>query len=219
MTSCAIRAAGGASATHGDLAVTSKNTDPDSCTAERTSDSASVLIAKTLRRTTALSAAHPDTEAGSQDGRATTIAGLDVRARGPANQEAHEMSRWLTPAALICTLPMKYRQVGTAQLVRYALATFSCFCGERYQSTAATSSSAGTSPIKWPSSCPSYVACAAMMPACTMLDQIVNEIRLDFQKDCAPQQSDKRREPRRPRRSSGNNIGHGRRATAIQKAK
>src|SRR5215472_11581546 len=100
MTSAAIRAAGGASATHGDLAVTSKNTDPDSCTAERTSDSASVLIGRTPRRTRALSAPRP--KARSQNGGATTIAGLDVRARGPANQEAHETSRWLTPAALIC---------------------------------------------------------------------------------------------------------------------
>src|SRR5262245_1258515 len=112
MTSCAIRAAGGASATHGDLAVTSKNTDPDSCTAERTSDSTSVLIARTLRRTTALSATHPDTEAGSQDGRATTIAGLDVRARGPASDEPYEKSRWITPAAPIRILLMGYRCVG-----------------------------------------------------------------------------------------------------------
>ena len=44
MTSEAICAAGGASATQGDVAVTSKNTDPDKCTAERTSDNASVLI-------------------------------------------------------------------------------------------------------------------------------------------------------------------------------
>ena len=112
MTSCAIRAAGGASATHGDLAVTSKNTDPDSCTAERTSDSASVLIAKTLREKTDLSATHPDTEVGSQDGRATTIAGLDVRARGPASEEAHERGRWITPAAPIRILPMRYRCAG-----------------------------------------------------------------------------------------------------------
>src|SRR6516225_7344434 len=111
MTSCAIRAAGGASATHGDLAVTSKNTDPDSCTAERTSDSASVLIARTLRRTTALSATHPDTEAGSQDGRATTIAALDVRARGPAS-EPYEKSRWITPAAPIRILLMRCQCVG-----------------------------------------------------------------------------------------------------------
>src|SRR6516162_2431653 len=58
MTWSAICAAGGASATQGDLAVTSKNTDPDNCTAERTSDSASVLIG-TLRRTMALSATRP----------------------------------------------------------------------------------------------------------------------------------------------------------------
>src|SRR5215471_12590562 len=112
MTSSAIRAAGGASATHGDLALTSKNTDPDSCTAERTSDSASVLIAKTLREKTDLSATHPDTEVGSQDGRATTIAGLDVRARGPASDEPYEKSRWITPAAPICNLPMRCQCVG-----------------------------------------------------------------------------------------------------------
>src|SRR5215831_13589457 len=112
MTSSAIRAAGGASATHGDLAVTSKNTDPDSCTAERTSDSASVLIGRTPRRMTALSAPRSDKKARSQNGRATTIAGLDVRARGPATQEAHEMSRWLAPAAVICNLPMRYRYDG-----------------------------------------------------------------------------------------------------------
>jgi hypothetical protein len=34
--------------------------------------------------------------------------------------------------------------------------------------------------IEWPISCPSYTACAAMMPACAMLDQTVNEIRLRF---------------------------------------
>src|SRR5262249_23448253 len=112
MTSCAIRVAGGASATHGDLAVTSKNADPDSGPAERPSDSASVLIARTLRRTTALSATHPDTEAGSQDGRATTIAGLDVRARGPASDEPYEKSRWITPAAPIRILRMRCRCVG-----------------------------------------------------------------------------------------------------------
>src|SRR6516164_2434891 len=112
MTSSAIRAAGGASATHGDLAVTSKNTDPDSCTAERTSDSASVLIARILRRTTALSVIHPDTEARSQDGRATTIAGLDVRARGPASEEPYEKSRWITPAAPIRILFMRCQCVG-----------------------------------------------------------------------------------------------------------
>src|SRR5690349_2369191 len=109
MTSSAICAAGGASSTHGDLAVTSKNTDPDSCTAERTSDSASVLIGRTPRRSRALSAPRPDMKARSQKDGATTIAGLDVRARGPANPEAHEKSRWLTPAALICNLPMGYR--------------------------------------------------------------------------------------------------------------
>src|SRR5215813_4036782 len=115
MTSSAIRAAGGASATHGDLALTSKNTDPDSCTADRTSDSASVLIDTTPRRTMALSARPPDPKARSQNGRATTIAGLRVRARALVDQEAHEMSRWLTPAALICNLPMRCRYVGTAQ--------------------------------------------------------------------------------------------------------
>src|SRR5215472_14878689 len=108
MTLSAIRAAGGASATHGDLALTSKKTDPDSCTAERTSDSASVLIARTPCRMTALSASRPDTKARSQNGRAMTIAGLDVRARASANKEAHEMSRWPTPAALICDLPIRY---------------------------------------------------------------------------------------------------------------
>jgi hypothetical protein len=110
ITSAAIRAAGGASATHGDLAVTSKNTDPDSCTAERTSDSASVLIDTTPRITTASSAIRPDPRARSQIGRATTIAGPPVRARGPVNKEPHERSRWLTPAALICDLPMRYAQ-------------------------------------------------------------------------------------------------------------
>src|SRR5262249_42187557 len=109
MTSSALRAAGGAAATHGDLAVTSKNTDPDSCTAERTSDSASVLIGRTPRRTTALSAPRPDTKARSQNGRVTTIAGLEVRARGPAKQEAHEMSRRLTPEDLIWNSRMRYR--------------------------------------------------------------------------------------------------------------
>src|SRR5262249_16815267 len=115
MTSCAIRAAGGASATHGDLAVTSKNTDPDSCTAERTSDSASVLIGRTPPRMTALSAPRPDTKARSQNDRATTIPGLDVRAIGSGNQEAHGMSRWLAPAARICDLSMRYRFDRTAQ--------------------------------------------------------------------------------------------------------
>ena len=43
-------------------------------------------------------------------------------------------SRWITPAALIRVL--------------YALTTRSCLCGERYQSTAATNRSAGTSPTK-----------------------------------------------------------------------
>src|SRR3974390_775032 len=47
VTSLAICAPGGASATHGDLAVTSKKTDPDKRTAERTSDNASVLIGMT----------------------------------------------------------------------------------------------------------------------------------------------------------------------------
>jgi hypothetical protein len=49
MTSEATCAAGGASATHGDFAVTSKNTDPDKRTAERTSDNASVLIDMNLQ--------------------------------------------------------------------------------------------------------------------------------------------------------------------------
>jgi hypothetical protein len=84
MTSSAICAAGGASATHGDLAVTSKNTDPDSCTAERTSDNASVLIGGTPRRTMPRHVL--TTEARAQGGRARTIAGLDVRARGPAGR-------------------------------------------------------------------------------------------------------------------------------------
>src|SRR6516164_11580408 len=145
MTSSAIRAAGGASATQGDLALTSKNTDPDSCTAERTSDSASVLIARTPCRMTALSTSRPDTKARSQNGRATTIAGLDVRARGPANQEAHEMSRWLTPAALLCNSLIDIAMLDSAS-VCYVLATRSCFSGERYQSTTATNKRAGTSP-------------------------------------------------------------------------
>ena len=37
-----------------------------------------------------------------------------------------------------------------AQSVCYALTTRSCLSEERYQSTAATSSNAGTSPTKWP---------------------------------------------------------------------
>ena len=55
MTSEAICAAGGASATHGDFAVTSKNTDPDKRTAESTSDNASVLIDVDLHLTAAAS--------------------------------------------------------------------------------------------------------------------------------------------------------------------
>src|SRR5262249_11437013 len=58
---------------------------------------------------------YPACSARSQNGRATTIAGLRVRARALVDQEAHEMSRWLTPAALICNLPMRCRYVGTAQ--------------------------------------------------------------------------------------------------------
>jgi hypothetical protein len=71
-----------------------------------------VLIDKTLRRTTASSATSPGTKPRSQNGRAPTIAGLDVLARASANKEAHEMTRWLTPAALICDLPIRYRYVG-----------------------------------------------------------------------------------------------------------
>src|SRR5262249_55203504 len=112
MTSSAIRAAGGASATHGDLALTSKNTDPDSCTAERTSDSASVLIDTTPRRTTDSSATPPDPKARPQNDWAT-IAGRGGRARGPASKEAQVMRRGLTPAALVCDLSMRFRQVGT----------------------------------------------------------------------------------------------------------
>ena len=36
-----------------------------------------------------------------------------------------------------------------AQRVCYVVTTRSCLCGERYQSTAATNSSAGTSPTKF----------------------------------------------------------------------
>lgn len=49
--------------------------------------------------------------------------------------------------------------------------------GESNQSMPATSNNAGTSPTRWPISCPSEMDCAAMMPACTMLDQMVNQIR------------------------------------------
>src|SRR6516164_7232696 len=79
MTPSAICASGGASATHGDFAVTSKDTDPDSCTAERTSDNASVLIGRTLRRRWPYPRLVPD-----------TIAGLDVRARGRAGRSFNE---------------------------------------------------------------------------------------------------------------------------------
>src|SRR6478672_6071252 len=84
MTPLAICAARGASATHGDFAVTSKNTDPDSCTAERMSDSASVLIGGTFAPRWPYPRHFLVMEARARGGRARTIAGLDVRAREPA---------------------------------------------------------------------------------------------------------------------------------------
>src|SRR5262249_24047610 len=50
--------------------------------------------------------------------------------------------------------------------------------GIRKARTMATMKSAGTSPMRCPR-CSGYtIDCAAMMPACTKLDQIVNQMRL-----------------------------------------
>src|SRR5215472_9886193 len=81
----AICAAAGASATQGDLATTSKNTEPDKCTAERTSDSASVLTAMIPEERTRCRGNNVlDARAGLLDDRARTIASPDAQARNMA---------------------------------------------------------------------------------------------------------------------------------------
>jgi len=63
-----------------------KKTDPDKCTAERTSDSASVFISSILEESGICAQGGLDAEASLSDGRARTIANLDARAREPAVQ-------------------------------------------------------------------------------------------------------------------------------------
>src|SRR5690348_7465834 len=81
-TASAICADGGASATHGEAAATSKNTAPVSRTAERTSDSTSAGMAISLERRNT-TGSHASTRPAAPRG---FVTGLDARARNPAAQ-------------------------------------------------------------------------------------------------------------------------------------